>query len=731
MMRNTLCLLLSLVAICSTAATIDGKNLVLSTKNTSLLLDAQPDRALRFLYYGDRISDAQVRQVRDAHLDISRPAYPAFGQDMMTEVALQVTHADGNPTLDLRVKAVEQTAGRDGSLTTITLADNHYPFQLRVFYRTREAEDVIEQWTEISHTEKKAVRLNRFDSGYMPVRRGQVWAMHMHGGAWSDENNITEQPLNDGMLSIHNLDGSRNGHSAQAQVMLSLDGKPDEQQGRVIAASLCWSGNYEVRVDTETKQYHEVYLGIHPLASSYVLDAKKVLETPKVVWTYSTQGVGGASRNLHRWARAGGMHGGDRIRPVLLNSWEGVTFGVTEEKMFSLIDDIANLGGEMFVMDDGWFGDKYPRNNGSQGLGDWVVDKTKLPNGVEALTNRAKQKGIRFGIWIEPEACNTKSELYEKHPDWVLRPLYRDMNYGRGGTQVLLDLTNPAVQDHVFNLVDRLMQENPDIAYFKWDANVNLRNYGSSYLDAAHQTNLYVDYHHGLEAALKRIRDKYPDLIIQACGGGGGRVCYGILPYFDEFWVSDNTDAIQRIFMQWGTSLFYPSMCMAQHVGVMPNHQTRRTLPIKFRFDVAMTGRLGLELLPDKMTKEEYDYSRKTIAEYKQFRDIVQLGDQYRLVSPYSGQGLASVMYVTSRQDRAVLFAFKFHHWYNQPIPRFRLAGLDPARNYRIAEQSVPEGRRPSDLSVKSVSGALLMNQGIELPLGDEYSSRVYTLTAE
>ena len=374
------------------------------------------------------------------------------------------------------------------------------------------------------------------------------------------------------------------------------------------------------------------------------------------------------------------LHHGDQVRPVLLNSWEGVYLDVNEPAMAEMMKDIAALGGELFVMDDGWFGDKYRRVQDNSSLGDWVVDRKKLPNGLENLIQTADRNGIKFGIWIEPEAVNSKSELFEKHPDWALQVKGRPLQYGRGGTQMLLDVCNPEVQDFMFGIVDNLLGKHPQIAYIKWDANVELKNYGSTYLPQDKQSHIYIEYHRGLNKVLERIRAKYPDVLIQACGGGGGRASYGVLPYFDEFWVSDNTDALQRIYMQWGTSYFYPSNAMAQHISASPNHQTGRIIPIKFRCDVAMSGRLGMELQPSKMTKEEYQQTAQAIKDYKSVRDVIQLGNLYRLVSPYDDKGIASLMYTDDTEDKAVFFAYKMKHFNNQVIPRVCLRGLDPSK---------------------------------------------------
>ena len=706
-------------------------SVLVSTPNTSLLLHANEGEDLRFAYFGDRIEENQIHQIHDAWDGLNRTAYPTFGSPANQLFALQAVHADGNWTTDLTVDQVETTEEDNAKLTAITLKDKAYPFQVKLYYRAYKDIDMIETWSEISHTEKKDVILKRFDSGHFMIRRGDVWISHLHG-SWGDEAGVTAEPLTPGIKLIENVDGARNAHIDHPEVMFSLDGKPQENEGRVIGAALCWSGNYAIRMATDNNFVHRIFAGIDSETAEYNLAPKEVFATPKLALTYSQEGLSGASRNFHRWARHAGMlHNGNRVRDILLNSWEGVYLDVDEEKMSQMMEDIAAMGGELFVMDDGWFGDKYRRVQDNSSLGDWVVDKKKLPNGLENLVRTAQKNGIKFGIWIEPEAVNSKSELFEKHPEWALQAPGRSLIYGRGGTQLLLDVCNPEVQDFIFGVVDNLLTRHPQIAYIKWDANIELRNYGSTYLPRDKQSHIYIDYHRGLEKIMQRIRAKYPDVVIQACASGGGRANYGVMPYFDEFWVSDNTDALQRIYMQWGSSYFYPSNAMAQHISAAPNHQTGRVIPIKFRCDVAMSGRLGLELQPSKMTEEERAQSTQAIKDYKTVREVIQLGNLYRLVSPYDHKGIASLMYTDDAKGKAVFFAYKMDNFVNQVVPRVCLRGLDPLKNYRVRELNVKTGNRPCFLDGKTFSGRLLMNTGIELPLGGDYASCVLELTAE
>ena len=707
-----------------------------TTPETEMVLKADAGSDLKVLYYGARLSDADVAGLEAAGAAWV-DAYPAYGFHCAGEASIGVTHADGNMSTVLKVDTVSQSQENGAQITRIRLKDTVYPFYVTVCYKAYQDVDMIETWTEIENLGKKAVTLTRFDSGHLPVRVGDVWISHLHG-TWAAEGRLTQEPLERGMMVIKNKDGARNAHTDHSEVMFSLDGKPQENAGRVIGAALCYSGNYELRIDTRDTDYHEFFAGINPDNSAYILESKEVFKTPELAFTYSGEGLSGASRNFHRWGRKYKLAHGDKERKILLNSWEGVYFNINELGMDQMMADIAYMGGELFVMDDGWFGEKYPRLTDNSSLGDWKVDRNKLPNGISWLVEQADKHGIRFGIWIEPEMTNTVSELYEEHPEWIIKAPEREPVLGRGGTQLVLDLGNPEVQDFVFKIVDDLMTENPKIDYIKWDANMPISNHGSQYLPKNKQSHLYIEYHRGFAKVCDRIRAKYPDVTIQACASGGGRANWGVLPWFDEFWVSDNTDALQRIHMQWGTSYFFPAIAMASHISATPNHTVFRTTSLKYRIDVAMSGRLGMEIQPRNMTQEERDLCRKAIAEYKEIRPVVQFGDIYRLVSPYDGHNMASLMYVAPEKDEAVFYWWKTETLYDDHLPRVRMAGLDPDKMYKVTELNRIDNV-PLKYEGMSFSGKFLMENGLEIPLKhivdyhkqDDWSSRVLYLSAQ
>ena len=697
----------------ATFTSLLAERVVIETKQMTMVIDVDEGRQPQYRYFGAHLSAEDINalpQPVGGRMDV----YPAYGQNAPAEAAIAMRHTDGNMSTELVATGVERLKNDGNQVTIIHMKDKVYPLAVDLLFQQYRDVDMIEAWTRIKTDEKAGVTLTQFASLMLPIRRGDVWMSHLYG-TWANEGQVVCEALTAGQKIIKNKDGVRNAHTDHAEVMFSLDGRGRELTGDVIGAALCYSGNYELKVETDDTEYHYFFAGINADNSEYHLKRGETFETPRVALTFSQEGLSGASRNFHRWGRKYRLAHGNRERKILLNSWEGVYFDINQEGMDQMMKDIADMGGELFVMDDGWFGEKYPRKTDNCALGDWVVDRKKLPDGIEGLLRDAKKRGVRFGIWIEPEMTNSVSELYEHHPDWIVKAPKRDAVLGRGGTQLVLDLSNPKVQDYVFSIVDRLMTQYPEIDYIKWDANMAIMNHGSQYLPMADQSHLYIAYHRGFESVCKRIRAKYPDLTIQACASGGGRANWGVLPWFDEFWVSDNTDALQRIYMQWGTSYFFPAIAMASHISAAPNHTVYRTTSLKMRIDVAMSGRLGMEIQPKNMTDEEKALCRKAISEYKEIRPVVQFGDIYRLVSPFDKRGVASMMYVDEKKERAVFYWWKTEQFHNEHLPRIKMAGLDANRRYRVRELNRID-LTPMYCEGKSYSGEYLMNRGLEIP---------------
>jgi alpha-galactosidase len=443
-------------------------------------------------------------------------------------------------------------------------------------------------------------------------------------------------------------------------------------------------------------------------------------ETPRFIYTLSFEGKGKGSRNLQRWLRDHTLLNGKGDRLTLLNNWEATYFDFDQEKLVSLFSGAKGLGVDMFLLDDGWFANKYPRNHDRAGLGDWEANKAKLPDGVPYLVREAEKAGVKFGIWIEPEMVNPKSELYENHPDWVIRQEDRPEIYFRN--QLVLDLTNPEVQDFVFGVVDNLFTENPSLAFIKWDCNAPIFNGHSQYLERNNipQSHLYVEYTKGFDKVLERVRAKYPTVPMMLCSGGGGRSDYSLLQHFTEFWLSDNTDPLERVYMQWEYSYFYPAIAMCNHVTDWSG------LPLKYKIDVASMGKLGFDIRADELSDKDMQFSQQAIRNYNDFKDVVWHGDMYRLASPYE-HDLASLMFMNREQTEGVMFSY-LTNWRYLSAPHVRpvkLQGLAPEKRYRLTELNLYEGARSPVDSQQSYTGEFLMNVGFNPSVNTSRSSVV------
>ena len=670
--------------------------------------------------------------------------YPAFGSSRGQEGcflgdargALQARHADGDASLDWTCVGTVRSDG--GRHLAIAYADRAHPsFRAVQHFIAHSDCDVFETWVELRHAEEGPVALSRMDSFALAATGlGDRFHLLSLSGQWANEANVVEDELPRGREAVL---GARSGvHDAWENApafFLSVGPSPAQEEcGRVLAGALCWSGAWEMRIRHEWS--HELRLSAGPanLSGPYVLEPGRTLALPKFVFSWSEAGKGPASRALHRWARLHLLPHGGSTRKIVFNSWEGVRFDLSERRILAMMDGARALGAELFVVDDGWFGrGRFARNDAGRGLGDWVEDPDKLPHGLAHLAREAKRRGLAFGLWFEPEMADLDSELLRAHPDWALQEAGRPLRRQRGGGQVVLDLANPAVRDAVFASVDAAIRAIPGLAYVKLDANAEIANVGSPYLGPDRQGNLWFDYAAGLYELLGRLRASHPSLVFQACASGGGRAEFGALAFADEFWASDNTAAQQRVLIQWGWSQFLPADAMAAHVTAVPNRQTRRSAPLKFRFDVAFSGRLGFELRPEELSSAETAFARRCVAAYKRLRPVIQGGDLYRLASPYEGDH-AALLFVAPDRRRAVVTVCGLSRRANDGrLAPLRLVGLDPALDYRVREINLDEaGRGPHvALSGASVGGAALIASGISFDLGPGDDSFVLELRAQ
>ena len=689
------------------------------TNNTDLIYRVSGrDGRLYQAYLGVKLRNMDdLKQMRDAgHL-----AYPTFGTDNLFEPAIRMTHNDGNPSLELKyISHNVERPDANITITNILLKDPEYPVEVTLHIKSYLAEDVIEQWVDIVQKEAKPVTVFNYASCMLHFDAGKYWLTQFHGD-WAEEMKMQESELTSGIKILDSKLGTR-AHMYQTPVFfLSLNEKSDENNGELIAGTLGWSGNFQFVFEVDEKGSLSIISGINPFASEYAIQPGKAFKTPSFIFTYSNHGKGLASRNLHHWATNYGILDGTKTRLTLLNNWETTYFNFNEPKLVGLLDDTKKMGLDLFLLDDGWFANKYPRNDDRAGLGDWQENKAKLPDGLGYLVNEADSKGVKFGIWIEPEMVNPKSELYENHPDWILKLPNRPENYYRN--QLVLDLTNPKVQEFVYNIVDGILTKYPGIGFIKWDCNRMMTNAYSVYLKDK-QSHLYIDYVNSLYSILDKLRQKYQHLPVMLCSGGGGRVDYGALRYFTEFWASDDTDPVERVYIQWGYSYFFPSFSVCNHITSWGKQS------LKFRTDVAMMGKMGYDIQINELTEKELKFSQEAIANYKRLSDVIWHGDLYRLISPYE-ETRAVLMYVNSEKNKAVMFSYTLNSRFGETFNRVKLQGLDPAKIYKIQEINVlAEGRRfgPSE-SGKSYSGDYLMNIGLNIGTGTPLTSTIFEIT--
>ncbi|MGI8959111.1 MAG: alpha-galactosidase [Bryobacteraceae bacterium] len=548
---------------------------------------------------------------------------------------------------------------------------------------------------------------------YLPTADG--YRLSYLSGRWAAETQLNREPIHEGMKVLE----SRLGHTGHnLNPWFAIDkGDAEEEHGRVWFGALGWSGNWRISVEETPYRQVRVTGGYNTFDFSYPLKPGEALETPPFYGGFAESGFGEASRLLHNLERDDiAPHGmNSRLRPVLYNSWEATEFNVSEAGQKELAEKAARLGVELFVFDDGWFG---KRNNDLAGLGDWYVNAQKFPNGLNGLIDYANHLGMDFGLWVEPEMVNPDSDLYRAHPDWVMNFPGRPRSELRN--QLVLNLARDDVKEYIFSVLDKLATQYK-IRYFKWDMNRTFSEPGWPEQSPADERKLWVKYVLNLYEIMNRLRSKHPNLEIESCSGGGGRIDLGILRRVDEVWTSDNTEAFDRLHIQEGFSQAYAAKFMSAWVTDVPNMNGRST-PLQYRFLVAMQGALGIGANLNKWSEEDSKFAKQMIALDKQIRETVQLGSLYRLLSPRTNDVTANE-YVSSNGSQAVLFAFRHSQEYATPPPTIRLPGLDARAVYKVESIDGKLLDKQTELS-----GAYLMENGLNLILRGDFDSTAVLL---
>lgn len=701
----------------------------LATSRTQMSFRVADNGLLLLCYYGARLKCPEDAFLAPAAED---PLYPteldsraAWG-NMSGEYALDIMHPDGMRSVELLYAGHERHALDSGRRLVFMLKDPVYPVEVRITLTAHEESDVFEQKVAVVNTGESPLRLHRAASGCLRLR-GHSYRAVTFRGCWAGESLMREEEIACGnMLCVGSETGARAAQEGTPGFLLSLDGTASEETGRVVLGALAWPGNYELSFKHAPDGSLLARAGLSTPVP-FLLGAGSTLSLPSLLMTYSNRGRGHASRNIHRWARAYGIRGGAACRPTVINSWEGTYFSFDEALLHRMMADAADLGIETFVLDDGWFANKYPRNNDRAGLGDWEPNRAKLPHGLQGLADKAQSLGLQFGLWVEPEMVNPCSELFTRHPEWVLQLPNRKLKEERH--QLILDLANPGVRRYILQTMDRLLTENPGISYIKWDCNRKISDFGSTWLSRVEQGNLAFEYARGYEEIIDTLTKLHPGVTFQACASGGGRADYGTMRHHHEFWVSDNTDPVERLGMQWSLGHLFPAIAMGAHVTASPNHQTGRETPLKFRFDTAMSARLGFELQPGQLSDDERGFLQKGLEAYKKLRPIVQLGDLYRLKSPFDGPSCALLYRLRENEkERIALFAWQWGRFYTDRKERILLHGVDAAKRYSIEEQNLDDAGILSTLHGKTISGAFLKDAGFPLTWNKPAQSAVWLL---
>ncbi len=635
-----------------------GNIWVLDTGHTTYCFGLLPTGQLEHLYYGPSIvieSEAEAEVLREKHAfapgntniyDQEHPQYSledmrlemsSYGKGDIREPFVEVVHAEGSRTSDFRYENAEIKTEKTPLLTlpssyddsgcteelVVTLTDTSYELTLELHYCVFETQDVITRWSKLINMSGDTIRLLRLMSAQLDFEKSGFVFSTFNGG-WAREMMRHDTVVTAGKLVNSSYTGS-SGSRANPFVIIS-EAKTDEDTGLCYGMNLIYSGNHYEAVEVSSFDKTRFVSGINPQSFCFLIEPGESFESPEAVLTCSNEGFNGMSQHMHDFVRRCVVRGEwrDKLRPVLLNSWEASYFDISETKLLRLAKAGKDVGIELFVMDDGWFGE---RNDDRRSLGDWEVNPKKLPNGLDGLCKKVNALGLDFGIWVEPEMVNVDSNLYREHPDWVMEIPGKPHSEGRN--QRILDLANPEVCDYIIETMTKVFGS-ANIAYVKWDMNRIFSDYYSPYLDAAHQGEVAHRYIMGLYRVMGELVKRFPKILFEGCASGGNRFDLGILCFFPQIWASDDTDALYRVKGQTGYSYGYPMNTVSAHVSACPNHQTLRTTPLSTRFNVAAFGSFGYECNLCDMKKEDLEEIKNQIIVYKAWREVLQTGRFYR-----------------------------------------------------------------------------------------------------
>ena len=683
-------------------------------------------KELQAMYWGHRLpasqdfaSPKQGRGVAsfDGPVTVTPHEYIGWGGVLYVEPDLKVTFPDGNRDLVLEYVSSETKPNE----ISVRMKDIERSVFVSLHYKMDPETGVLAREAIIENRTRGPIKLEEAQSATWNLPRGDHYRLHYVTGRWGSENSLQMRPVSGGKTVLESRRGTT-GAQNNPWFMIDDGSSDDQDAGEVWFGALGWSGSWQIAVEQTVVKDVRITGGPNTFDFGYQLKAGESFETPWFYGGYSHQGLGGASRLLHRFEVDNILPNAPhpKIRPVLYNSWEATTFNVTATGQMALAEKAAKMGVERFVIDDGWFGQ---RKDDHAGLGDWYVNQQKFPEGLKPLIDKVHSLGMDFGIWVEPEMVNPNSDLYRKHPDWVLNFTGRPRTEGRN--QLVLNLARKDVHDYTLQWLDKLLTENK-IAFLKWDYNRNWSEPGWPAVPVDEQKNVYVDFIRNYYDILAQLRQRHPDVEIESCSGGGGRVDLGVLRLTDEVWTSDNTDAFDRLYIQNGFSYAYTPAVMMAWVTDSPTWVNHRPLSLEYRFLSSMQGSLGVGANLNHWNDEDFATASRMIAAYKQIRETVQRGQLYRLIQPESNE--QSVTESVARDGKqAVLFTFLHSSRENYPFPTVRLRGLDESAVYSIKSIA----GKAVDGTPDSATGGYWMHHGIDVALRGDFQAAAFVLTRQ
>jgi alpha-galactosidase len=679
--------------------------------------------ALESVYWGPQLQPGDPLSKpaavgRAFEMDDTPQEFAGWGGGLQAEPSLKISFPDGNRDLVLHYVSHKI----DGASIEVVLRDIQRDVFVTLHYSIDAETGILARSAQIANKTNAPFTIEQAASGEWNLPRSTEYSLRFLSGRWGGETQVEDRHLGSGETVLESRRGFT-GHQYAPWFAVAKDASVTEWDGQVWFGALAWSGSWRITVEQDPMQQVRIVGGFNPFDFGYPLAPGETLDTPVFYGGVAQHGYGEVTRLESAFQRAHILPQAPhpRLRPVLYNSWEATEFNVSEAGQKALAEKAASIGVERFVMDDGWFGE---RKDDHAGLGDWYTNRQKFPNGLKPLIDRVQELGMDFGLWVEPEMVNENSDLYRKHPDWVIHFEGRPQTQAR--QQFVLNMAMPEVREYVLDFLDKLLKEN-DIAFLKWDANRNLSEPGWPQRKPGDQKKLYVDYVQGYYSVLRELRTRHPKVEIESCSGGGGRVDLGVVGLTDEVWTSDNTDPFDRLLIQDGFTYAYTPQIMMAWVTDSPNWYNQRTTSLAYRFLSSMQGSLGVGADLNKWSREDFATAKQMVAAYRQIRPLVQQGSLYRLISPRNNSNFSSTESVAPDGRSTVIFAFLHSQQMRYAPPVIFPRGLLPKTIYTVK----PLSGQLETGSPSSASGDYWMHHGMTFQLDGDYAAAAVILSAE